>query len=158
MVTHTQNLCSAFNPSKVHTHSSEHTNTHCEHIGQPFYAAAPGEHLGVQCLAQGHLNRGIEGEASAGHYKLDLQFLPARDSNSQPFECKPDSLTIRPRLPHEWLVKQFAELESDRLIVVTLIIECITFIINNNCWNILKADAKFYSKLEPMIYSWQVKV
>ncbi len=25
MVTHTQNLCSAFNPSKVHTHSSEHT-------------------------------------------------------------------------------------------------------------------------------------
>ncbi len=28
MVTHTQNLCSAFNPSKVHTHSSEHTHTH----------------------------------------------------------------------------------------------------------------------------------
>ncbi len=25
MVTHTRNLCSAFNPSKVHTHSSEHT-------------------------------------------------------------------------------------------------------------------------------------
>ncbi len=27
MVTHTRNLCSAFNPSKVHTHSSEHTHT-----------------------------------------------------------------------------------------------------------------------------------
>ncbi len=26
MVTHTRNLCSAFNPSKVHTHSSEHTH------------------------------------------------------------------------------------------------------------------------------------
>ncbi|XP_026117886.1 GTPase IMAP family member 7-like [Carassius auratus] len=26
LVTHTQNLCSAFNPSKVHTHSSEHTH------------------------------------------------------------------------------------------------------------------------------------
>ncbi len=25
MVTHTRNLCSAFNPSKVHTHSSEQT-------------------------------------------------------------------------------------------------------------------------------------
>ncbi len=25
------------------------------------YAAAPGEQLGVQCLAQGHLSRGIEG-------------------------------------------------------------------------------------------------
>ncbi len=31
MVTHTWNLCSTFNPSKVHTHSSEHTHTHCEH-------------------------------------------------------------------------------------------------------------------------------
>ncbi len=27
MVTHTRNLCSAFNPSNVHTHSSEHTHT-----------------------------------------------------------------------------------------------------------------------------------
>ncbi len=25
------------------------------------YAAAPGEQLGVQCLAQGHLSHGIEG-------------------------------------------------------------------------------------------------
>ncbi len=31
MVTHTQNLCSAFNPSKVHTHSSEHTHTPWTH-------------------------------------------------------------------------------------------------------------------------------
>ncbi len=38
MVTHTQNLCSAINPSKVHTHSSEHT--HCEHTPR-----AVGSHL-----------------------------------------------------------------------------------------------------------------
>ncbi len=29
-MTHTRNPCSAFNPSKMHTHSSEHTHTHHE--------------------------------------------------------------------------------------------------------------------------------
>ncbi len=38
MVTHTRNLCSAINPSKVHTHSSEHT--HREHT-----PGAVGSHL-----------------------------------------------------------------------------------------------------------------
>ncbi len=69
MVTHTQNLCSAFDPSKVHPHSSEHT--HCEHtpgaVGSHFYVAAPREQLGVRCLAQGHLSRGIEGGESTVH-------------------------------------------------------------------------------------------
>ncbi len=41
MVTHTQNLCSAFNPSKVHRQSSEHIHN----------AVAPREQLGVRCLA-----------------------------------------------------------------------------------------------------------
>ncbi len=35
---------------------SEHTPG----AGAAIYAAAPGEQLGVQCLAQGHLSRGIE--------------------------------------------------------------------------------------------------
>ena len=64
MVTHTQNLCSAFNPSKVHTHSSEHTHTHREHTPEQWaaiYAAAPREQLGVRCLAQGHLSHGVAG-------------------------------------------------------------------------------------------------
>ncbi len=45
MVTHTQNLCSAFNPSKVHTHSSEHTQTMNTHPEQraAINAAAPWE-------------------------------------------------------------------------------------------------------------------
>ncbi len=33
MVTHTRNLCSAFIPSKVHTHSSEHTSKWMLHTG-----------------------------------------------------------------------------------------------------------------------------
>ncbi len=71
MVTHTRNSCSAFNPSKVHTHSSEHTHTVNTHQEQwaAIYAAAPGEQLGVRCLAQGHLSRGIE-PFSNGFYKL----------------------------------------------------------------------------------------
>ncbi len=69
MVTHTQNLCSAFNPSKC-THTA--VNTHPEQSAA-IYAAAPREQLGVQCLAQGHLSHGIEGEESAGY----LPTLPA---------------------------------------------------------------------------------
>ncbi len=61
MVTHTWNSCSAFNPSKVHT-----VNTHPEQWAA-IYAAVPGEQLGVWCLAQGHLSRGIEGGESAVH-------------------------------------------------------------------------------------------
>ncbi len=57
-------------------------NTHPEQWAA-IYAAVPGEQLGVRCLAQGH-----------------LQFLPARDSSSQPFDYESNSLTIRPRLPH----------------------------------------------------------
>ncbi len=60
MVTHTRNLCSAFNPSKC-THTAVNTHTVGSHI-----AAAPGEQLGVWCLAQvqvqgSQLSRGIEG-------------------------------------------------------------------------------------------------
>ncbi len=66
MVTHTRNLRSAFSPSKVHTAVNTHTvNTHPEQWAA-IYAAAPGEQLGVRCLAQGHLSRGIESGESAG--------------------------------------------------------------------------------------------
>ncbi len=80
MVTHTRNLCSAFNPSKC-THTavrSEQTHTNCEHKPGAANAVAPGAQLGVRCLAQGsHLSRGIEGGESAG-YSINphRQFLP----------------------------------------------------------------------------------
>ncbi len=76
-VTHTRNLCSAFNPSKcTHTAVNTHTvNTHPEQWAAN--AAAPGEQLGVQCLAQeSHLSRGIKGGESAG-YSLLPPTIPA---------------------------------------------------------------------------------
>ncbi len=73
MVTYTQNLYSAFNPSKVHTH------THCVHtpgaVGSHI-VAAPGEQLGVRCLAQGSdLSRGIADGESAGYSLQNLNGL-----------------------------------------------------------------------------------
>ncbi len=68
MVTHTRNLCSAFNPSKCTHTAVKSENTH---------AAVPGEQLGVRCLVQGsHLSRGIEGGESAGH-SLPPPTIPA---------------------------------------------------------------------------------
>ncbi len=61
MVTHTRNLCSAFNPSKC---TLTVVNTHPEQWAA--IAAVPREQLGVRCLAQGsHLSRGIEGGENA---------------------------------------------------------------------------------------------
>ncbi len=51
--------------SSEHTHTHTHTHTHREHTPEAegsHIAAAPGEQLGVWCLAQGsHLSHGIEG-------------------------------------------------------------------------------------------------
>ncbi len=45
------------------------THPKCTHTEQwaDINAAAPGEQLGVRCLAQGQLSRGIDGGESAGH-------------------------------------------------------------------------------------------
>ncbi len=65
--------------------------THTRAVGS--HVTAPGEQLGVRCLAQGHLSRGIEGGYSPNN--------PCRtwDSNPQPSDYKSDSLSIRTRLP-----------------------------------------------------------
>ncbi len=56
----------------MHTHTHTHTvNIHPEQWAA-IYAAAAGEQLGVRCLAQGHLIRGIEGGESAGHSLLSI--------------------------------------------------------------------------------------
>ncbi len=73
MVTHYRNLCSAFNPSKVHKHTA--VNTHPEQWALAVNAAAPGEQLGVRCLAQEHLSRGIEGESTV--HSLPPPTIPA---------------------------------------------------------------------------------
>ncbi len=79
MVTHTRNSCSAFIPSKVHTHSSEHTPGAVAAI----YAAAPGEQLGV---LKGTSVVLLKVERALDIHSPHLQFLPARDSNSQPLD------------------------------------------------------------------------
>ncbi len=81
MMTHSRNLSSAFTHPKC-THTA--VNTHPEQWAA-IYAAAPGDQLGVQCLAQEHV-----------HSLPHLKFLPARDSNPRPFNYKSNSLTIRP--------------------------------------------------------------
>ncbi len=59
-------------PKCTHTAVNTHTHTRWAAI----YAVAPGEQLGVRCLAQGHLSRGIEGGESAG-YSLPPPTIPA---------------------------------------------------------------------------------
>ncbi len=63
MVTHTLNLYSANSHTEQwanEVHTQQRTHTHPEQWAT-IYAAAPGEQLGVRCLAQGHLRHGIEG-------------------------------------------------------------------------------------------------
>ncbi len=64
-------------PKCTHTAVNTHTvNTHPEQWAA-IYAAAPGEQLGVRCLAQGsHLSRGIEGGESTVH-SLPPPTIPA---------------------------------------------------------------------------------
>ncbi len=81
MVTHTQNLCSAFNPSKC---TLTVVNTHPEQWAA--IVAVPGEQLGVRCLAQGsHLSRG--------------QSLPEPRFEPTTSGYKSNTLSIRSRLP-----------------------------------------------------------
>ncbi len=93
-------LCSAFtHPKCTHTAVNIHTtvNTHPEQWAA-IYGGAQGA-LGGSVPCSRDLSRGIEGEESAGH-SPPPQFLPARDSDSQPLDYESNSLTIRPRL---WL-------------------------------------------------------
>ncbi len=66
-----KNSCSAINPSKVHTHSSEHTPGA---VGSHLCCSTRGA-VGVQCLTQG-LSHGIEGGESAAH-SLPPPTIPA---------------------------------------------------------------------------------
>ncbi len=86
MVSHTWNLCFAFNPSKcthtqqweVNKHTHTHTvNTHPEQWAAN--AAAPGEQLGVRCLAQGSHPWYWRWRERSPHLEslLDLRLKPA---------------------------------------------------------------------------------
>ncbi len=87
MVIHTRNLCSAFNPSKARTRTQTRTRTRTHT-----------EQLGVRCLAQAQLSRGIEGGESAGH-SLPPPTIPAGPRLELTTFILHDRLTIKPRLP-----------------------------------------------------------
>ncbi len=95
MVTHTQNFCSAFNPSKwtltvVNTHPEQWTAI----------AAVPGVQLGVRWLAQGsHLSHGVEGGANA-RCSLPPPTIPASYERFEPSTSgyESNALFIRTRL------------------------------------------------------------
>ncbi len=59
-----------------------------QYIGQSIaiYAAAPREHLGGLCLAQGHLVVVLSVERALDIHFPHLQFQPGRESNSQPLD------------------------------------------------------------------------
>ncbi len=77
-------------PSKC-THTAVNTykpwtHTHTQWAVGSHFAAAPGEQLGVRCLAQGHLVVVLKMERALYIH------------SPQPFDYEFDSLTIRPRL------------------------------------------------------------
>ncbi len=87
----------AFNPSKC-THTV--VNIHPEQWAAN--AAAPGDQLGVRCLAQGsHLSRGIEGGESAG-YSLPPPTIPA-GPETRTHDLRVTSPTLYP-LGHDCLI------------------------------------------------------
>ncbi len=84
------------------THTAVNTHTHREHStrssGQPFMLRCPGSSWGFGALLKGTSVVVLKVERALYIHSPHLQFLPARDSNSQPFDYESDSLTIRPRL------------------------------------------------------------
>ncbi len=82
------------NEYSTHTAVNTHTvNTHPEQWAA-IYASAPGEQLGVRCLAQGHLVVVLKMERELYNHSLHQQSLPARDSNLQPLDYESDSLPL----------------------------------------------------------------
>ncbi len=63
-------------------------NTHPEQWAA-IYAAAPGEQLGVRCLAQGHLSRGIEGGESAVHASHEATTSPCEAGLGKKVQSSP---------------------------------------------------------------------
>ncbi len=82
----------------IHTYTHRAANTHTVNT-QPeqweaIHAAASGSSWGFGALLKGTSVGVSKVERALDVHSLHLQFLPARDSNSQPFNYESDSLTI----------------------------------------------------------------
>ncbi len=79
MVTHTRNLCSAINPSKVRTHTAVNTHTpwtHTRSSGQPFMLRSPGSSWGFGALLKGTSVVVLRVERALYIHSPHLQSLP----------------------------------------------------------------------------------
>ncbi len=74
--THTRNSCSAFNPSKVHTHSSEHTHT-VNTLPEQWAAIYAAASWGFGALLKGTSVVVLMVERALVIHSPQLQFLPA---------------------------------------------------------------------------------
>ncbi len=99
--------CGAHTHRKVHTHTHrehthtvnthrEHTHTPWTHTRQPFILRRPVSSWGFGALLKG---TSVVVLRALYIHPPPLQFLPARDSNPQPFKYESDSLTIGPQHP-----------------------------------------------------------
>ncbi len=87
--------CKLLQSAHTHTAVNKHTPwTHTRSSGQ----SCPGSSWGTLLIPCSVMVLRVE--KALYIHSPHLQFLPARDSNSQPFNYKSKSLTIRPRLPH----------------------------------------------------------
>ncbi len=99
IVTHTRNLCSAFNPSKwTHTHIHTHTHTHTMNTHPEQWAAnaaAPGEQLGFGALLKGITSVVVlRIERVLDIHSFHLQSLLDQRLNPRPLGYKSDSLSL----------------------------------------------------------------
>ncbi len=94
-------------PIQVHTHSSEHTHTpwtHTRRSGQLFMLRHPGSGWGFGALLKSTSVVVLKVERALDIHSPHQKSLPDRHSNLQPFDYESDSLTIRPRIPHNFIV------------------------------------------------------
>ncbi len=93
-------------PKYTHTEVNTHTLwAHTQSSGEPFMLRRPGSSWGFGAWLKGTLVVVLRVERALDIHSPQLQLLPARDSNSQPFDYESNSLTIRPWLsPAIWRV------------------------------------------------------
>ncbi len=89
-------------PKCTHTAVNTHTpwtRTQSSIFLIPFMLRCPGSSWGFGVLIKGTSVVVLRVERALYIHSPHLQYLPARDSNSQPLDYESDSLNIRPRLP-----------------------------------------------------------
>ncbi len=92
-------------PKRAHTQQGTHTPwTHTRSSEQSFMLWRPGSSCGFGDFLKGTSVVVLKVEWALDIHSPHLQFLPARDSNSQPLDYESDSLTIRPRLPQIFII------------------------------------------------------